>query len=267
MYSQSNNSIWRVQITAGFALLLITSLPIPLAAQVNQSFYGATGLSFLPTAQILDRGAFALSYSSKPGVGDEVNLVPYSTHWGYRSRTRGIEFTFTNTYQYASQETGVDVQAIPVPIIPAMKYQLVAMDSSTNYSAMAFGVALPYGAYFAYDKSLWDKLLTLHTGIATKLATYHAFMGLTVRFGRAKRGVQHTTPSRILLEGSWGGSLQDLSMMEESFWAVTYIHQWMPHLALEAYLRFDTAYENRDPVKQMGIGLGYNGILNIRELL
>lgn len=239
-----------------------------LFAQVRQSFFGTTGLSFIPTADILSPGAFALSYSSKPGVGDDVNLVPYSVHWGFRPRAflgGRVEIAGTNTYLYASASldtqanVGGNVKNIGFPIIPSFKYQIVAMDPSTNNSAMAFGITAPYGAFYTYDKYLSWKLLhaTLHTGIASKLVTYHFFAGATVHFGNQGPNYTHSLPFRLIFEGSWGGSLKNLQEKEESFWAITSVYQWTKNLTLEAFVRFDSTYGPDNLLKRMGIGLGY----------
>lgn len=238
-----------------------------LAAQARLSFFGTTGLSFIPTADILPPGTVALSYSSSPGVGDDVNLIPYSVHWGSSPRAflgGRVEIAGTNTYLYASASldtanVGVNVKNIGFPIIPSFKYQIVAMDPSTNNSAMAFGITTPYGAFYAYDKYLNLKLFhtTLHTGIASKLVTYHFFGGATVHFGSAGPGYTHSLPFSLIFEGSWGGSLKNLQEKEESFWAATSVYQWTQNLTLEAFVRFDGTYGPNKPSKRMGIGLGY----------
>ncbi len=254
--------------TVNAACLLIALIGGSLAAQAKQSFFGITGLSFIPTADILPPGALALSYSGNPGVGDDVNLIPYSVHWGSRPRAflgGRVEIAGTNTYLYASAaldtpaNVGVNVKNVGIPIIPSFKYQIVAMDPSTNNSAMAFGITTPYGAFYVYDKYLRLRFLkvTLHTGIATKLITYHFFTGATVHFGSQGPDYTHSLPFRFIFEGSWGGSLKNLQEKEESFWAITSVYQWTNNLTLEAFVRFDGAYGPNDPLKRMGIGLGY----------
>ena len=255
--------------TVNAACLLIALNGGSLAAQARQSFFGTTGLSFIPTADILPPGAVALSYSSSPGVGDDVNLIPYSVHWGSSPRALlggRVEIAGTNTYLYASASldtpanVGVNVKNIGFPIIPSFKYQIVAMDPSTNNSAMAFGITTPYGAFYVYDKYLNLKLFhtTLHTGIATKLITFHFFAGATVHFGSQGPDYTHSLPFRLIFEGSYGGSLKNLQENEESFWAITSVYQWTQNLTLEAFVRFDGKYgPNNPPSKRMGIGLGY----------
>ena len=249
------------------ACLLIAFSGGSLFAQVRQSFFGTTGLTFIPTADILPPGAVALSYSSEPGVGDDVNLVPYSVHWGVRPRTflgGRVEIAGTNTYLYASAIldtlAGVNVQNIGFPLVPSFKYQIVAMDPSTNNSAMAFGITAPYGVFYVYDKYLSVRFLkvTLHTGMATKLITYHFFGGATVHFGSKGPDYTHSLPFRLIFEGSWGGSLKNLQEKEESFWAVTSVYQWTNNLTLETFVRFDGSYsDDISSVKRMGRGLGY----------
>ena len=259
------------------ACLLVAFTVSGLMAQGRQSFFGTTGLSFIPTAELLPPGTFGVSYSTRPAVKSEVSLVPYSLQLGlgFSSKAGRMEIALTNTFLYAStsldtpDNDGVNIKdtgilfGIPfgIPLVPSFKYQVVGMDPATNNSAMAFGITSPYGAFYAYDKYLSLRFIhaTIHLGIATKLISYHAFTGATVYFGSASPGYKHSVPIRLMFEGSWAGSMQNLTEMEESFWAVTSIYQWTKNLTLETYVRFDSGYGPHEPVKQMGIGLGYIG--------
>ena len=106
--------------------------------------------------------------------------------------------------------TGPDFQII-MPFYPSLKYQIMQMKSSSYYVGMATGFALPYGAYYVADKyfniTLFD--LTVHTGVATKLTTYHVFTGLTFTFGNRLNDVQRGFNLEMLLEAAWGGSLKE----------------------------------------------------------
>jgi len=241
-----------------------------LLAQGRQSFFGTTGLSFIPTAELLPPGTFGASYSTRPAASSEVNLTPYSVRLGlgFSSKVGRVEVAFTNTWLYASTSLdtsvgviGINMKSTTIPFVPSLKYQIVAMDPTTNNSAMAFGITAPYGAFYAYDKYLSLRFfhVTLHTGIASKLITYHAFAGATMHFGSKGPNYEHSIPFRLIFEGSWGGSLKNLKEKEASFWAVTSIYQWTQNLTLEAFVRFDSEYGPHERVKQMGIGLGYIG--------
>lgn len=234
-----------------------------LSAQDRQSLFGPSGLSFIPTAAIIPGGATAWGYSSRPATRAGVDLFPYSLRLGQTFMRGRLEVAFTNTYHYASRRKGVDVRRSLIPIIPSMKYQLVAKDSASNFTAVAFGIVAPYGVYYAYDRDLQRRRLnaTVHLGIATKLTTYHAFLGATLRFGRRGPGVSLPAPFRLLLEGSWAGSLQSLDKMEESFMAATLIYQWTKQLTLETFARYDAPYGSRGPVRMMGLGIGFVGRL------
>ncbi len=268
------HSTSRFFLFAKVACLLVAFAVSNLMAQGRQSFFGTTGLSFIPTAELLPPGTVGASYSTRPAVSSEVNLTPYSVRlgMGFSSKAGRMEVAFTNTWLYASTSLGlvmgldtanigVNVMNTGVPLVPSFKYQVVAMDPATNNSAMAFGLTSPYGVFYAYDKYLSLRFLhvTFHAGIATKLITYHAFTGATVYFGSAGPGYKHSVPIRLMFEGSWGGSLKNLKEKEESFWAVTSIYQWTKNLTLETYVRFDSGYGPHDPSKRMGIGLGYVG--------
>ncbi len=256
---------------AKVACLLAAFTGSCLLAQARQSFFGTTGLSFIPTAELLPPGTFGASYSTRPAASSEVSLVPYSLRLGF-SPIRRLEVAFTNTWLYASTSldtsvgvVGVNMKNTAIPFVPSLKYQVVAMDPATNNSAMAFGITAPYGAFYAYDKYLSLRFLhvTLHTGIASKLITYHAFAGATMHFGSKGPNYEHSIPFRLIFEGSWGGSLKNLKEKEESFWAVTSIYQWTKNLTLEAFVRSDSEYGPHERVKQMGIGLGYIGELGL----
>ncbi len=258
----------RVFRVAKAACLLAALTGSMLLAQGRQSFFGITGLTFIPTAGLAPAGTFMMSYSSLPGAADEVNLIPYSVRLGYRTQNRRLEVSLTNTYLYASASLdstafGVNVKNIGLPMVPSFKYQIAPMSAATGNSAMAFGVTAPYGAFYAYDRYIgWKRIgVTLHAGIASKLVTYHVFTGATIQFGSAGPDYTRSLPFRIIFEGSWGGSLKNLKEKEESFWAITSIYQWTQNLAVETYLRFDGQYRldnlTRVASRHMGIGLGY----------
>ena len=245
-------------LCGGIIGLILALLVGSLSAQGRQSFFGSTGLSFVPTAEIGAPGTFVMSYSTRPAPSDQFDLMPFSLRWGFTSRSRRLEVMFTNTFFYASRATGVDVRTTGIPFVPSFKYQIVPMDPSTGNSAMAFGLTTPYGLFYTYDKHLrlGRVHITVHGGIATKLTTYHAFTGTTIYFGREVSNYQHALPFHIILEGSWGGSLQSITEKEESFWAVTSVYEWTSSLNLEMFLRKDFKYKDQLPLKQAGIGLG-----------
>lgn len=231
-----------------------------LNAQTKLSFFGVSGLSFIPTASISQPGSFAASYSSNPTGRDDVTLYPSSLRMGYTLKSRPLEISFTNTLFYANQTQGVDIQNVIFPMIPSFKYQVVSDDTSGSKSQVAFGLAMPYGAFYVYDRAFGVAGIPIkvHTGVGTKLTTYHAFFGVTLTLGAGQLQDNQPAPFRVSVEGSWGGSLQDLKAMEESFIAATSIYQWTRNITLEVFLRLDAGYNNSDPTRYMGIGLGYN---------
>jgi len=263
-----------------FMIFLLTlSIICPLFAQdqsapteVTASYYGFSGLMFIPNTQTYHRGDWNFSYSSRPGLGEDLSILPFSFSIAVNPFNDRIELAFTNTYYYASNKKfgGVpykgelDSVNILIPIIPSVKYRFMDMSPSNFSVSMAFGVAAPYGAYYVVDK-FFDLMLldfSLHTGIATKLTTYHAFAGATVAFGKRTMEYQRSFPVRLSVEGSWGGSLDQLDEKEEAFIAFSMRYQWTASLSILTFYRIDQQPSVRrgvviekKPTHKMGMGL------------
>jgi hypothetical protein len=262
--------------------LLIVLIIGPLFAQTRvgssfrtQSYYGFSGLMFLPSTQVTPPGDIGIGYTTKPGLGSELNLIPYSIRFNYGMRIPGLEVSATNTPFYASTRiyNGVSITQgvydfeMVLPLFPSVKYLIMPMQSSNNQVAMSLGFALPYGAYYVVDKHIDVTLadLTIHSGVATKLTTYHVFAGVTTTFGRRMGNIQRGFNLDMLLELSWGGSLKQLDKKEESFIALTFRHAWTPALIITTFIRYDnqSLYDKGDfvaegPVTFMGVGLDYH---------
>jgi hypothetical protein len=65
-----------------------------------------------------------------------------------------------------------------------------------------------------------------------------------------------------MIEGAWGGSLNQLDQKEEAFFCVSIRHAWTSHLFISAWRRVDQQPLVRagqvvkdKPVKRMGLGL------------
>ena len=125
---------------------------------------------------------------------------------------------------------------------------------------------MPYGAYYVVDKFLDVKVfdITVHTGVGTKLTTYHAFAGATLTFGKRTGEINRDFPLEMLLEGSWGGSLKQLNEKEEAFFAISFRLAWTSSLFMTTFFRIDSQSLFKDdsmihssPTKRMGIGLNY----------
>jgi hypothetical protein len=241
----------------------------------TQSYYGFSGLSFLPNAQVISSGQFGISYSSKPSPGADLNLLPYSVRFIYGLDVGKVEIATTNTPFYASERIykgvsiahGISDYQIFIPLFPAIKYQLMAMGQSNHFVAMAIGFALPYGGYYVVDKyidvTLFD--LTVHSGVSTKLTTYHVFAGLTFTFGERLGEIQRGFNLDMLIEASWGGSLKQLDKKEESFVALSFRHGWTNNLFITTFIRHDNfpLIQNEEvvstaPTTRMGVGLDYH---------
>jgi hypothetical protein len=239
-----------------------------------QSYYGFSGLMFIPTAQKISPTHLSISYSTKPNVGSELTLIPFSVRIAYSPRIEGLELALTNTPYYASarEYEGVSINntlpdsIISLPIYPSLKYQLMPMKKDNHYVGMAIGIALPYGGYYVVDKFFNIKYfdVTVHTGVATKLITYHTFIGLTFTFGERISDIQRDFPMDLLLESGWGGSLKQLDKKEEAFFSVAVRQVWTPDLYITTFLRVDyqplieeDKIVSNSPTTRMGIGLDY----------
>ena len=141
------------------------------------------------------------------------------------------------------------------------KYKLFSLGT------LAVGFALPYGGYYVVDK-FFDVYLvdfTVHTGVATKLSTYHVFAGITTTFGGRKGEVQRDFNLEMLIEAAWGGSLKELDKKEESFISVSFRHAWTASLFITTFIRLDSQslmdgeeVTDPGPTTLMGIGLDYH---------
>ena len=241
----------------------------------TQAYYGFTGLTFIPNAQVFPGGRFGTSYSSEPSSGSKLNLLPFSLRIIYGVNGNLVELATTNTPFYASERiyNGVEVSyGVPdyqliMPIYPSIKYQIMQMKSSNYQVGMATGFALPYGAYYVADKyfnvTLFD--LTVHTGVATKLSTYHVFAGLTFTFGNRLNAVQRGFNLEMLVEAAWGGSLKELDKKEEAFVSLSFRHAWTSSLLITTFIRYDNQplMDNGEevssgPTTMMAVGLEYH---------
>ena len=241
----------------------------------TQSYYGFTGLTFIPNAQLFPEEQFGASYSSEPGSGSDIDLLPFSFRFIYGIEGNLVEIASTNTPFYASERMykgvavtyGISDYDIIMPIFPSVKYQIMQMNSSNYYVGMAAGIALPYGAYYVADKyfdiNFFD--LTVHSGVATKLSTYHVFAGLTFTFGNRLNSIQRGFNLEMLVEAAWGGSLKELDKKEEAFISVSFRHAWTPSLLITTFIRHDNQpltnngeVVSEGPTTLMAVGLEYH---------
>lgn len=239
---------------------------------VTPSFYGFSGLVFIPTTQILASNDWAIGYKTKPGPGDDLTLEPFALNLLFAPFLEGLEIGLSNTYILASNREfgGVlygsefDEYNTILPYLPSLKYRFMPMSNSNFKVAMAFGLAAPYGAYYVVDKlfdlHLFD--LTLHGGLGTKLTTYHAFGGMTISLGKRIAPFRRSFPTQLCAEGAWGGSLNQLDEKEEAFLAVSIRHAWTSSLFISTFYRIDQQPSIRKkqivedkPSTRMGLGL------------
>lgn len=239
---------------------------------VTPTYYGFSGLAFIPTTQILQKNDWAISYSTEPGSGDDLTLKPFAVSVRLTPGWNGLEIGFSNTYILASnrefggvlQGRDLDEKNTILPYWPSLKYQFMPMNGSNFNMAMAVGIAAPYGVYYVLDKFFDLRLfdLTLHGGLGTKLTTYHAFAGFTLSFGERIAPFLRSFPTQLCAEGAWGGSLNQLDEKEEAFIAVSIRHAWTQSLFISTYFRIDQQPSIRlgkvveqKPTNRMGLGL------------
>ena len=239
-----------------------------------QSYYGFSGLSFLPNTQVSPPGNIGISYTSTPSQGAEINLLPYSLRINYGLNFNRVEVAVTNTPFYASERfyNGVSIShgvpnfELPVPVFPSIKYQMMPMTADNYHVAMAIGFSMPYGGYYVVDKffdATWFDL-TVHTGVASKLTSYHVFAGLTTTFGHREGEIRRNFNLEMLIELAWGGSLKELNKKEESFVALSFRHAWTNSLFITTFIRYDNQPLIQSdeetipgPTTRMGLGLDF----------
>lgn len=264
-------------VTIIIVLILITGTHLfcqgaPANRATAPSYFGFSGLMFIPTAQTLAKNDFAFNYKTEPAKGDDLTLAPYSLNFLIAPFMDGLEVAFTNTYIYASNEQfgGVPVQGemdstnMVIPVIPSLKYRFMPMSESNFHVSMAIGVGAPYGVYYVVDKffDLGIADFTMHGGIATKLTTYHAFAGATLALGSRSAAYLRSFPLQFSVEGAWGGSLNQLDEKEEAFLSLSVRHAWTASVVISSFYRVDQQPSVRDgiilddkPTEKMGLGL------------
>jgi hypothetical protein len=241
----------------------------------TQSYYGFTGLTFIPTSQVFPDQQFGMCYYSEAGTGSELNLLPYSFSLIYGFSGNIVEIAASNTPFYSSARLyeGVSItHGVPgfqyaIPIFPSVKYQIMPVKSVNYQVGMAIGFTLPYGAYYVADKYLdivyFD--MTVHTGVATKLTTYHVFAGCTFAFGERISEMRRGFNLEMLVEAAWGGSLKELDKKEEAFISLSFRYAWTSALYIKTFIRYDNQplmnEEERvsdAPTVLMSVGLDYH---------
>lgn len=262
----------KILIVVGFLSTALFAQADEKPEPVTPSFYGFSGLSFIPTTQTLAKNDWAIAYKTKPGPGDNLTLEPFAINVLLAPILEGFEIGLSNINILASNREfgGVlhgsefDQHNTIIPYLPSVKYRFMPMSESNFKVAMAFGLAAPYGAYYVADKLFDLRIadLTLHAGLGTKLTTYHAFAGLTISLGKRIGSFHRGFPTQFCAEGAWGGSLNQLDEKEEAFLAVSIRHAWTASLFISTFYRIDQQPSIREgkiveqkPTSRMGLGL------------
>jgi hypothetical protein len=247
-----------------FAVMLIMIFSSSLFAQQNklpefhiQSYYGFTGLNFVPTTDLIQAKRIEVSYSTRPEVGEKLSLDPFSLRAGIGWKS--FEVAFANTYIYSSINFNGPAKPLDLkntgllPLIPSVKYRFMGMDSA-NVS-MAIGIGSPYGIYYVYDRFIDVKFfdVIIHGGISTTLVTNHAFVGGTFSFGKRIDKRIRNFPFQFIVEVGIGNTVKKLLEKDEFFVSFGFRQMWTKALFINTFYRLDMTTKQTKPL--MGVGL------------
>ncbi len=214
-----------------------------LALAATPTFYGLSGLTFLPGARIAEPGSFSLAMRSVPAQAQDLTIHPLSFAMQL-SVLPFLELGLTNTYQYYLQHDmaifGNPVEGsgfranssnIFIPVIPSLKFSF--LDESVPNGAIAIGFLYPLGAFFCFDYSIplpADYGLYFLFGFGTTVETLTPFIG-----GRAELpfGLD------IILEGSYSGMTDQLTSAQEIYFSTTIAYELVKNSSLDFTFRID----------------------------
>ncbi|MFH1612536.1 MAG: hypothetical protein ABIB46_02205 [bacterium] len=137
----------------------------------QSTYFGFSGLNFIPTGFATKNGQFNFSYFSRPAQGVNMNLYPYSLNFNFGFSSSNLEVGLTNTPLYEdnfiqnktkSQDIKKASNNMIVPLFPSLKYSLIQEEEC----GIALGLCSPYGLYgIISDKKPWFLNSKLHLGI------------------------------------------------------------------------------------------------------
>ncbi|MDP3178070.1 MAG: hypothetical protein Q8M76_09220, partial [Spirochaetaceae bacterium] len=178
------------------------------------TYYGLSGMTFLPDARITRQREIALAFRSVPARAEALTIHPLSLGLSV-SVLPFMELGLTNTYRYYLQNDQVFL-GLPIagsgfnaatsniyaPIIPSVK--LSFLDEAVPNGAIAIGFLYPLGTFFCFDYRIplpADYCLYFVFGIGSTINTLTPFGGVKAEL---PFGVD------ILLEGAYSGMVEQL---------------------------------------------------------
>lgn len=218
----------------------------------QSSYFGFSGLNFIPTGFGAKNGQINFSYFSEPAQGINMNLYPYSLNFNFGFPNSKLELGLTNTPLYQdnflqikniSQDMKTISNNIIIPVFPSLKYSVV----QEKECGIGVGVCLPYGIYgIISDTKPWFLNSKLHLGIHTMPSDLGILLGLECN-------LQNNL--KMLLESNFTWPTQ-LNLKNTSFFSVGLKHNLTSHIKINMVFRMNTGHTEN--LKTYGhIGLSY----------
>jgi len=188
----------------------------------GQTMYGATGYTFVPDG-FVDHGQNYGGYFAGEYVNlERVRLYPRFLGLRFTAFSNRLEVTGASTYRFVNSEDGFLPRKIGdglLPIVPGIKWNMD--DQQRQYVRWGYSVGLmfPYGAYGA--ATVRGKLpilqpeLTVALG-STLLNTSYGMLGGRLRLADMEG---NPLPLSFSGEGGWAGSMDQLGVTQEAFFA------------------------------------------------
>jgi hypothetical protein len=207
------------------------------------TYYGLSGLTFLPGARIGGPGSVGLGFRSTPAEARDMTIHPLSFSASFTVLPY-LELGLTNTYQYYLQTDllflglpvrgggfAADRSNLIVPFLPSAKFSFI--DAAVPNGAIAVGFQYPLGAFFCFDYSIplgAGYGLYLVFGFGTTLETLNPFMGARAEL---PLGIQ------VMLEAGYSGMTARLTSSQEIFGAATAAYRIAKGVDVDFTFRLD----------------------------
>lgn len=208
------------------------------------SYYGLSGLNFIPSARTGESLSAEVAVTSAPATASNFSMYPFSVH-GYITLLRGVQIGLTNTYAYYQEHDQLYFDSIEtkgggfvagskvtvIPFIPSLK--LSFLDTAVPNGSLGVGFELPFGAFLCFDYSLsFSENYSLYI-VGGLSSTYLILYG----FG----GVQMDLPYgfSVLVEGAYGGKTDYLTTAQESFTSAGMMYSITENVRMNFVFRID----------------------------
>ncbi len=197
------------------------------------AYFGFSGLSFVPSADVVESGEVNLSYYSRPSqlTQGELDLLPFSVQAVFGIGWDRLELGLTNTYLFldhpeaAGAEPELDLSNTGYLLPVSLKAQLIRPDEDNGYTSVALGAASPYGGYAALSKRLDvpGAMLRLHGAFSSNFV-YHsgAFGGVEVT--PRIRLLEDLSRFSLQVEGGYRGTSTEREQTD--FWGPALNETW-----------------------------------------